>query len=133
MTVLGQVIVIINSHTAMKELVLGTRTSVFSGRPTMKFIEMYNSFGDQYRFLLMYLVHRTGISESLPVRPYDKGWRDRRRVVDNHFRATTLQRYRHVQKQQLAVAMKSFVRDPVRYVTHIRQYVFDFLGSYFLR
>jgi hypothetical protein len=79
----------------------------------------------------MCLVYRTGKDESLALRPYDKGWRDRRRVVDNHFRATTLQSYRHVQREKLAIVMKRLVRDPVQYVQHIRLYVGKLLHSYY--
>jgi hypothetical protein len=41
MTVLGQVIVVVNSHASLKSLVSGTRPSVISDRPAIKFAEMY--------------------------------------------------------------------------------------------
>jgi hypothetical protein len=77
--------------------------------------------------LLMPPVNRTGLSDGLAFRPYDKGWRDRRRIVDNHFRVASLQRYHHVQKGQVAVAMRRLVRDSKQYIQHIRQYVIGFL------
>jgi hypothetical protein len=126
-TVFGQVIVVVNSHAALKELVLGTRTSVLSGRPSITFADMYTFLS---RFIMLLLIiclgYRTGMSGSLPMRPYDKVWRDGRRVVDNHFRAASLQPYQHVQKENVALAMKRLVLDPVRYVQHIRQYVIKF-------
>jgi hypothetical protein len=52
-----------------------------------------------------------------------KKWRDRRRVVENHFRPASVQAYQSIQQDLATIAVKRLFKEPGRFVKHIREQV----------
>ncbi|KAI0027033.1 cytochrome P450 [Vararia minispora EC-137] len=104
LTVLGKVIVVLNSVAAIQDLVLTARANVFASRPHIKAVEMTNMH-DQTVFLA----------------PYGRKWRDRRRIIDKYFRPAAIQAYQPVLQDRVTLAMKRLAQDPARFRKHIRE------------
>jgi len=104
LSVLGQVLVVLNSHEAIKKTAL-RHAAAFSGRPFIQSAHMMK--WDENNLALI---------------PYGKRWRDRRRVLDNHFRPAVLEKYHPVQVTKLNIALRQFVERPTEFISHIREY-----------
>jgi len=67
--------------------------------------------------------YRTGIPDTNMVfASYGKNWRDRRRIVDRHFRPSSVVAYQHIQEEKVAIAMKEMADTPENFIEHMKQY-----------
>ncbi|KAI0031950.1 cytochrome P450 [Vararia minispora EC-137] len=103
LSVLGQTIVVLNSHEAVKDVVLARSAN---GRPHVQYAEMAGWSGS-----------------SLALLGSGREWRDRRRVMDTYFRPAAIQRYRHVQMEKLISMLKRIVEKPDAIQVHTRRYI----------
>ncbi|KAI0033190.1 cytochrome P450 [Vararia minispora EC-137] len=102
LSVFGQTIVILNSHYAVKDVVL-TRPLNFAGRPSIKFAEM---------------------RAPLPIRFTTVGreWRERRRIIDAYFRPAAIQPYKGVQIEKVVKLLRRIIDKPDDISDHTREY-----------
>ncbi|KAI0033308.1 cytochrome P450 [Vararia minispora EC-137] len=100
--VFGQVFVVLNSHAAIKDVVLSERSGTFAGRPIIKFAELSHT--------------------NLSLIPFGDRWRARRRVVDHYFRSSSIRAYQRIQQEKVATAMRRLLQKPDGFVGHAREY-----------
>ncbi|KAI0029079.1 cytochrome P450 [Vararia minispora EC-137] len=106
--VFGQTIVIINSHSALRDIVL-KRSATFTGRPYHKFSEM------------------TGLLGSNIVMTNGNEWRERRRIIENSLKPVAMQMYRHSQTCKILKLLKRVLSRPDEIFDHTREYTGAFV------
>ncbi|KAI0061733.1 cytochrome P450 [Artomyces pyxidatus] len=103
MTVLGKVMVILNSSTAVRDL-LDKRGSIYSDRPVVPFTEL------------------SGVAHwDLSIIRYGEGWRIRRRLMEHSFRPASIVQYRQMQKSKVHETLRRLLRNPLDFDSHIKQ------------
>ncbi|KAI0029082.1 cytochrome P450 [Vararia minispora EC-137] len=98
--VFGQTIIVINSHSALKDIVL-VRSATFTGRPYNRFAEMVGWTGS-----------------NIPLTTVGRSWRERRRVMENCLRPAAMREYRGVQTQKVLRLLGRILDKPNDIVDH---------------
>ncbi|KAI0061732.1 cytochrome P450 [Artomyces pyxidatus] len=104
MTVLGKVIIVLNSSKAVREL-LDKRGPVYSDRPVVPFTEM------------------SGVAHwDLSIMRYGENWRIRRRLMEHSFRPAPILQYRPLQMRKAYEALRRLLRDPSSFDAHVKHF-----------
>ncbi|KAI0029081.1 cytochrome P450 [Vararia minispora EC-137] len=107
--VFGQTIIVINSHSALEDIVL-VRSATFTGRPYNKFAEMVGWTGS-----------------NIPLTTVGREWRERRRVMENCFKPAAMREYRGLQTQKVLKLLRHVLEKPNDIADHTREYTGAFI------
>ncbi|KAI0062668.1 CyP450 monooxygenase [Artomyces pyxidatus] len=103
LTVLGKVIVVLNSHKPARDLI-DKRSAMYSARPHVPFHDL------------------TGWGWIVPVAPYDDAWRAKRRILDHGMRPNAAIHYQPMQKAKTHDFLKSLASGPEKFREHINHF-----------
>ena len=124
LNVFGQPVIVVNSIEDARNL-LDKRGHIYSSRPRSVYVrEMCVTIIDSHTLIRISLalhISRIGLKNGLTMSPYGERLQTQRRMMQRTFNSQTIKDFRHSQREQVWVLLRSILNDETNYVKAVKR------------